>query len=107
MAEPPAAIVAGVAVKLAITGNGLTVTVTLCVAEWPAPSLTVRAYVVVATGETLTVPPLAIAPTPLSMVPEPPLYVAESVAEPPALMVEGVALKAWIAGSGLTVTVTL
>src|SRR5262249_57897586 len=103
----PALIGGGVAVKLWIAGSGLTVTVAVFVAVWPAPSFTVSVYVVVAAGETKTEPPLAIAPTPWSMLPVPPLYAAKSDARSPAARVVGEAVKLWIAGSGLTTTVAL
>jgi hypothetical protein len=106
---PPAGTVAVAGeTETTIGGGTATVTVTDLVTLRPAPSLTVSVYVVVAAGVTLTLPPLAIGPTPWSMAPAPPLYVAESVALPPAVMLEGVADKLWTAGGdGVTVTVAL
>src|SRR5581483_935272 len=100
----------GEASKLWIAGGGttaVTVTVVDCIAVWPAPSVTVSVYVVETGGVTITDPPLAMAPTPLSMLPVPPLNVAERVALSPAVMLCGEAVKLWIAGGGTTaVTVT-
>src|SRR5581483_6591096 len=100
----------GEASKLWIAGGGttaVTVTVVDCVAVWPAPSVTVSVYVVETGGVTVTDPPLAMTPTPLSMLPVPPLNVAERVALSPAVMLCGAAVKLWIAGGGATASGTI
>src|SRR5512138_733542 len=107
---PPACTVAVAGDTATAMGGGgaVTVRVTDCETLRPPPSLTVRVYVAVATGVTVTLPPLEMGPTPWSMLPAPPLYVAESVALEPATMLVGLALKPWMAGGGgMTVTVAL
>ena len=55
---------------------GFTVTVKVAVEVWPAPFETVSVYVVVTVGLTRTVVPVAMFPTPLSIVALDPMYSA-------------------------------
>lgn len=61
----------------------------------------------VAPGLTFRFTPLVTAPTPLSMLPVPPLNVKERVAVPPFAMLAGVAVKLAMLGAGTTVTVVV
>ena len=80
-----------------------TVTVADAVALPPGPPA-VRVYVVVCFGEMRTFPDALCVPTPLSIDTELELMVdQESVAESPALMVEGLAVKLEMAGPGVAV----
>ena len=106
LVEVPAVIVAAREVKLVITGAGTTVTMAWAVTEVPAAFVTVRVYVVVAAGDTLTpVPPLLIAPTLLLTLPVPLLNTAVSFVEVPAVIEAGLGPKLVIVGAGTTVSV--
>jgi hypothetical protein len=79
----------------------VTVTVVVALAVPPMP-LAVNVYVVDFLGETLTLPAIACEPTPLSMVTVAALTVDhDRVADPPAVIVEGAALKLMIDGGGV------
>lgn len=94
---------------LVIDGGTWTVTdvVAVTVAGVVAVFVTVKVYVVVDVGETVTGVPLVTAPTPLSMLPVPPVKIAVSVVELPVTMVEAAGVKLVIAGSGTTVMIAV
>jgi hypothetical protein len=96
----------GVAVKVAIVGGGITVTVTVAVTAVPAALTAVKVYVVVLEGVSVTLVPVT-APTPLSMVTvAAPVTVQDRVTDPPTVMVDAEAVKLGTNGIGATVTVT-
>ena len=107
--EVPETIVADAGEKLVITGAGTTVTVACAVMEAGvvAALVTVSVYVVVVVGEMLTGDPLVTAPTPLLILPVPPLKTAVSVAELPIVIVAGTRVKLVIAGAATTFSVKL
>jgi hypothetical protein len=94
----PLSIVAGLAVKLVMAGAGLTVTVAVWVMAVPTEGVTVKVYVVVAVGLTLTGVPLATERLPGVMTPVPPLKTAVRLELVPASMVVGLAAKLVMAG---------
>jgi len=105
--KPPAGTVEGVAVKLPTMTKGLTVTVTVALADPPGPEAVI-VYVVVVAGVTLTDPLAGCAPTPLSMVTLVAFAVVQlNVELLPAGTLPGVAVKLLTVGNGLTVTVTV
>jgi hypothetical protein len=104
----PYVIVVGLATKLVIVAAGFTVTVTIWVAGVPpAGGVTVRVYVVVAVGLTLTPAPLVTARLPGVITPVPFANTPVRLALAPALIVAGLATKLVIVGAGFTVTVTI
>ena len=103
--DPPAVMMAAAGVKLVMAGAATTVTVTCFVAVEFAALVTVKVYVVVVVGETLTGVPLVTAPTPLFTLPVPPLNTAVKVVELPDVIVAAAALKLVATGAGKTVSV--
>lgn len=103
----PAEIVVGFAVKLEITGTALTVTVAVAVAGVPLGGVTVKVYVVVVVGLTLTAAPLVAVMPPGVIMPEPPLNVGIKLEFEPASIVDGEALKPLISGGGPVIVVEL
>jgi len=99
--------VAGMAAKLVTVGAGTTVTTAVWVTAVPAGLVTVRVYVVVAAGLTLTGVPLVAGRLPGVITPEPLAKTAVRLELPPAVMVTGVAAKLVIVGAGTTVTVAV
>jgi hypothetical protein len=67
--------------------------------------VTVRVYVVVVAGLTVTGMPLVTGPTLLSTLPVPPVKLAVRVGDWPWRIVEGEATKLLIAGAATTVTI--
>jgi hypothetical protein len=94
---------------LVIEGGTCTVTdvVAVTVEGVVAEFETVNVYVVVEVGETLTGVPLVTAPTPLLMLPVPPVNTAVSVVEVPVTMMAAPGVKLVMAGAGTTVTVVV
>jgi hypothetical protein len=99
VADVPVVIVPGEAVKLVTVGAGTTVTVADCVDTPPAALVTVRVYVVVPVGVTVTGVPLTTAILPGEITPVPPVKLAVSEEVDPAVMVDGEAVNAVIDGS--------
>ena len=103
--------VVGEAVKLTMPGTAPpTVTVTAAeTAVTPSAPVAVKVYVVVAAGETFTLPFADTLPTPLLIVTvAAPVVVQDSSEEAPLLMFVGEAAKRMMAGlDAPTVTVTL
>ena len=104
----PAAMLAGFAVKLEITGSAApTVTVMLQSAPIPPPPVADTVYVVVCVGLTVTVPLLATDPTPGEILTESALTLVQlKVDDWPALMFAGVAEHPNNAGTVEVITVT-
>ncbi len=102
----PTVNVALLAVVIVGGTSTVTVVVAVTVAGVVAALVTVSVYVVVATGEMFTGVPLVTAPTPLLMLPAPPLKTAVRVVVFPETIVEAPGVKLVIAGAGTTVTVT-
>jgi len=109
MNEPGVPTVNVVLFKVVIVGGTFTVTIAVAVtvAGVVAALVTVSVYVVVEAGTMVTGVPLVTAPTPLSMLPVPPLNTAVSVVEAPETIVAAPGVKLVIDGAGTTVTVTL
>jgi hypothetical protein len=106
----PAVMVVGLATKLVMVAGGpagFTVMMAVAVIAAPVDGVTVRVYVVVALGLTLTAVPLVAAILPGVITPVPLAKIPVSVALWPAVMVAGLATKLVIVGSGFTVIVTL
>lgn len=104
----PVVIVAGLGVKLVIIAAGFTVTVAICVIAVPvAGGVTVRVYVVVAAGLTLTAVPLVTAIFPGVITPVPLAKTAVRLELPPTVIVDGLATKLVIVGAGITVIVAV
>jgi len=104
----PYAIDGELATKLVIVAAAFTVTMTVCVAGVPpAGGVTVRVYVVVVVGLTLTPVPLVTARPPGVITPVPFANTPVRLALAPVLIVEGLATKLVIVGAGFTVTVTV
>jgi len=104
----PATIVIGAAVKLEINGTGSTVIVVCCAAAAPPPAgVTVKVYVVVVVGLTLTGVPLVGTMLPGVITPEPPLNTGIKLELDPASIVEGLAPKPLISGGGPVLVVEL
>ena len=103
--DPPAVIIAAAGVKLVIAGAATTVTVTCLVAVEFAALVTVKVYVVVVVGETLTGVPLVTAPTPLLTLPVPLLNIAVNVVDEPEVIVAAVPVKLVATGAGKIVSV--
>jgi hypothetical protein len=102
------AMVAGLAPKLVIVGGGTTVTVTVWVTAVPLVGVTVRVYVVVAAGLTLTAVPLVTGRLPGVITPVPLTKSANRLELEPAPICAGVATKLVIAGAvALYVTVVI
>jgi hypothetical protein len=103
LAEPTANVAL---LPLVMDGGTCTVTDAVEVTEagTVAELVTVRVYVVVDVGETLTGVPLVTAPTPWSTLPVPPLNIAVRVVELPVTIVATPDVKLVIAGAGTTVT---
>jgi hypothetical protein len=89
----PAVIVAGLATKLAIVGNGFTVTVVVAVTADPLVGVTVSVYVVVAVGVTVTAVPLVAATFPGVIIPVPLANTPVRVVLCPTVMVAALAVK--------------
>jgi hypothetical protein len=96
---PPAVTVVGLATKRVIAGAAaLTVTVAVCTAEPPEVFVTVRIYVVVWIGETLTDVPLVTLMFPGVMTPVPLVKTPVKPVDPPAVTAVGLAAKLVIIG---------
>jgi hypothetical protein len=102
LAVPPAVIVAGEAAKLVIEGIAGAVGFIVTVAVWatvsPMEFVTVRIYIVVCVGVTLTAVPLATERFPGIITPVPPLKTPVRFTNPPAVIVAGLAAKLAITG---------
>ena len=108
MADPSDVIVVGLAVKLVIFGEtGFTVTVTVFETAVPAEFVTVSVYVVVADGVTLTPFPLLALMFPGVITPVPPLKTPVRLADPPAVIEFGLAVKPLIIGAVTAACVTV
>ena len=103
----PETIEEGLATKLVITGAAVTVTVAVWVMAVPTAGVTMRVYVVVVVGLTLTAVPLVTARFPGVMTPAPPEKTAVRLELAPDAMDAGLATKLVITGAGVTVTVVV
>jgi hypothetical protein len=97
---PPEGMVVGLADSVTV-GTGFTVTVTVWVAAAPAAFVTVREYIVVSEGVTLTVCPLVTATFPGTMTPVPLAKTAVRLEELPVVMAAGLAVKLVMDGAGV------
>jgi len=104
MELPPAAMVAGLAVKLLIAGGttAFTVTVTVWVTAVPPVGVTVSVYVVVAAGLTATGVPLVAGKLPGVILPVPPVKTPVRVVLVPSVMVAEAAVKLVMLATGTT-----
>jgi hypothetical protein len=84
-----------------------TVTVTVWVTAVPLAGVTVRVYLVVAVGLTVTAVPLVAGRLPGVMTPVPPVNVPVSIELPPGEIVMGTAVKLLMLAAGFTVMVTV
>ena len=90
---PPEEMVVGLADSVTVGAAGFTVTVAVWVAAAPAAFVTVREYIVVTGGVTLTVCPLVTAMFPGAMTPVPLAKTAVKLEELPVVIAAGLAVK--------------
>ena len=98
---PPEEMVVGLADSVTVGAAGFTVTVAVWVAAAPAAFVTVREYIVVTGGVTLTVCPLVTAMFPGAMTPVPLAKTAVKLEELPVVIAAGLAVKLVMAGAGV------
>jgi hypothetical protein len=104
LVDSPSVTEVGFAVKLVIeAATGFTVTIAVWLTETPAEFVTVRVYAVVSDGLTLIAVPLVTARFPGVMMPVPLAKTPVKLADPPAVIDVGFAVKLVIAGAaGIT-----
>jgi hypothetical protein len=98
---PPEEMAVGLADSVTVGAAGFTVTVAVWVAAAPAAFVTVREYIVVTGGVTLTVCPLVTAMFPGAMTPVPLAKTAVKLEELPVVIAAGLAVKLVMAGAGV------
>jgi hypothetical protein len=98
---PPEEMVVGLADSVTVGAAGFTVTVAVWVAAAPAAFVTVREYIVVTGGVTLTVCPLVTSMFPGAMTPVPLAKTAVKLEELPVVIAAGLAVKLVMAGAGV------